>query len=139
MVVFYSKKDRELNNNLTSMPQWITDHSTGKITGYKTPGGADTVFPFSSTISFDRSIEGSVTVGAKKSQVITLTNKPTLIYAGYENQLNSLWIYNGGDEILIHKGVAIHEIIENVDRDAKTFVIHSRDTSTRTFKYCAFY
>ena len=27
------------------MPQWITD-STGKITGYKTKGGADTVFPF---------------------------------------------------------------------------------------------
>lgn len=45
MVVFYSKQDRELNNNLMSRPQWITD-STGKITGYKTPGGADTVFPF---------------------------------------------------------------------------------------------
>lgn len=36
----------ELNNNLMSRPQWITD-STGKITGYKTAaGGADTVFPF---------------------------------------------------------------------------------------------
>lgn len=36
----------QLNNNLTSRPQWITD-STGKITGYKTTaGGADTVFPF---------------------------------------------------------------------------------------------
>jgi len=34
-----------LNNNLTSRPEWITDTS-GKITGYKTPGGADTVFPF---------------------------------------------------------------------------------------------
>lgn len=28
-----------------SSPEWITD-STGKITGYKTQGGADTVFPF---------------------------------------------------------------------------------------------
>lgn len=38
----------ELNNNL---PQFIYD-STGKITGYKTLGGADTVFPFKSDISF---------------------------------------------------------------------------------------
>lgn len=37
----------QLNNNLKNYPQWITD-STGKITGYKTLGGADTVFPFSS-------------------------------------------------------------------------------------------
>ncbi len=36
----------ELNNNLMSMPQWITD-ADGKITGYKTQGGADTVYPFS--------------------------------------------------------------------------------------------
>ena len=35
-----------LNNNLMSRPQWITDN-TGRITGYKTQGGADTVFPFS--------------------------------------------------------------------------------------------
>lgn len=38
---------KELYNNLNARPQWITD-STGKITGYKTKGGADTVFPFSS-------------------------------------------------------------------------------------------
>lgn len=35
-----------LNNNLEAVPQFITD-TTGRITGYKTPGGADTVFPFS--------------------------------------------------------------------------------------------
>lgn len=29
------------------MPEWLQD-GTGKITGYKTLGGADTVFPFSS-------------------------------------------------------------------------------------------
>ena len=37
----------ELNNNLMSRPEFITDEN-GKITGYKTSGGADTVFPFSS-------------------------------------------------------------------------------------------
>ena len=36
----------ELNNKLMSRPEWITDEN-GKITGYKTQGGADTVFPFS--------------------------------------------------------------------------------------------
>lgn len=35
-----------LINDLAQQPDWITD-ATGKITGYKTPGGADTVFPFS--------------------------------------------------------------------------------------------
>ncbi len=35
----------ELNDKVSSQPEWIQD-STGKITGYKTPGGADTVFPF---------------------------------------------------------------------------------------------
>lgn len=35
----------QLNNNLMSRPQWITDEN-GKITGYRTLGGADTVFPF---------------------------------------------------------------------------------------------
>ncbi|MDE5865116.1 MAG: hypothetical protein K2H31_00725 [Lachnospiraceae bacterium] len=36
----------ELNNNLAQHPQYIYD-SSGKITGYKTQAGADTVFPFS--------------------------------------------------------------------------------------------
>lgn len=35
-----------LNNNLAQQPTFIYD-STGKITGYKTTGGADSVFPFS--------------------------------------------------------------------------------------------
>lgn len=38
---------KELDNNLMSRPQFIYDVS-GKITGYRTKGGADTVFPFSS-------------------------------------------------------------------------------------------
>lgn len=37
---------KELNNKLAVQPNWIIDQTTGKITGYKTLGGADTVFPF---------------------------------------------------------------------------------------------
>ena len=39
----------ELNSDLGAVPEFVIDKSTGKITGYKTKAGADTVFPFSST------------------------------------------------------------------------------------------
>lgn len=38
---------KEVNSSLESQPDFVYD-STGKITGYKTKVGADTVFPFSS-------------------------------------------------------------------------------------------
>ena len=41
-----AKSVATLNNHLAQQPNFIYD-SAGKITGYKTPGGADTVFPFS--------------------------------------------------------------------------------------------
>ena len=41
-----AKSVNTLSNNLAQQPVWIKD-STGKITGYKTMAGADTVFPFS--------------------------------------------------------------------------------------------
>ena len=40
-----------LNSSLESQPNFVYD-STGKITGYKTKVGADTVFPFSSGGSY---------------------------------------------------------------------------------------
>lgn len=36
-----------VNSSLGGVSQFIVDDSTGKITGYKTKAGADTVFPFS--------------------------------------------------------------------------------------------
>ncbi len=42
------RKVNEITDELNSHPEFIYDES-GKITGYKTPGGADTVFPFSVT------------------------------------------------------------------------------------------
>ena len=54
----------ELYNDLAQQPEWIKD-STGKITGYRTPGGADTVFPFSSISEFGTI---SVTINANSSQ-----------------------------------------------------------------------
>lgn len=37
---------KELNNSLGGVTQFIVDPETHQITGYKTAGGADTVFPF---------------------------------------------------------------------------------------------
>ncbi len=52
----------EIYNNLMQQPEWIKD-STGKITGYKTPGGADTVFPFSAKLtSYGGSYTGNQTI-----------------------------------------------------------------------------
>ena len=41
--------DVALNDKLAGQPEFVYD-ANGKITGYKTPGGADTVFPFHSSI-----------------------------------------------------------------------------------------
>ena len=39
-----------LNRDLSAVPEFVIDKSTGKITGYKTKAGADTVFPFSAPL-----------------------------------------------------------------------------------------
>lgn len=39
-----------LNRDLSAVPEFVIDKSTGKITGYKTKAGADTVFPFSAQL-----------------------------------------------------------------------------------------
>lgn len=38
------------NRDLSAVPEFVIDKSTGKITGYKTKAGADTVFPFSAPL-----------------------------------------------------------------------------------------
>lgn len=39
-----------LDRDLSAVPEFVIDKSTGKITGYKTKAGADTVFPFSAPL-----------------------------------------------------------------------------------------
>ena len=48
-----AKSVATLNNHLAQQPNFIYD-STGKIIGYKTPGGADTVFPFNKGLNYDQ-------------------------------------------------------------------------------------
>lgn len=67
--VLISFMNYALNNNLNSHPQFIYDE-TGSITGYKTVGGADTVFPFSNA----EIIEFTAT-GTYKNPTITFENR----------------------------------------------------------------
>ena len=96
----------ELNNKLAGQPEFLYDAS-GKITGYKTPGGADTVFPFTDTktkgATFSLSEVGSsdpsggsptsyfptfgkkvrVTVGAQQTSLFTHNGSGCVLYVGY--------------------------------------------------------
>ena len=96
----------ELNDKLAGQPEFLYDAS-GKITGYKTPGGADTVFPFTDTktkgATFSLSEVGSsdpsggsptsyfptfgkkvrVTVGAQLSSLFTHNGSGWVRYGGY--------------------------------------------------------
>ena len=96
----------ELNNKLAGQPEFLYNAS-GKITGYKTPGGADTVFPFTDTktkgATFSLSEVGSsdpsggsptsyfptfgkkvrVTVGAQQTSLFTHNGSGWVRYGGY--------------------------------------------------------
>jgi len=75
-----------LTNNLMQQPEWIED-ATGKITGYKTPGGADTVFPFSTKLTLYGTYTGDTSVGISddlvdKNFIIVPQNCRIVINAG---------------------------------------------------------
>lgn len=59
----------------------IIDESTGKITGYKTEVGADTVFPFSSELELIGSVSGNGTIDCsnKISDYNSLTSENFII------------------------------------------------------------
>ena len=102
----------ELYNNLMQQPEWIRD-STGKITGYKTPGGADTVFPFKTNYR----ITFTVTTGLNRSHRQTSTGTLTIIdgvanisYGGGTSQsvnLNGATAYGTTDGITVNSVVSI--------------------------------
>lgn len=67
-----------VNSSLGGVSQFIVDDSTGKITGYKTKVGADTVFPFSGgnfKLDIIIRIEGTNYAGVQASADTTITIK----------------------------------------------------------------
>ena len=122
----------ELNDKLAGQPEFLYDAS-GKITGYKTPGGADTVFPFTDTktkgATFSLSEVGSsdpsggsptsyfptfgkkvrVTVGAQQTSLFTHNGSGWVRYGGYGYVSNATMDLSGTPYIGIinSKGVYI--------------------------------
>ena len=96
---------KELINNLVSRPDWITD-STGKITGYKTPGGADTVFPFSdfseeSLVFISPQLRGSANQGQtmKQEYNVYVEKNRKYLFVYYQSSAVSITVTVNKDNI----------------------------------------
>ncbi len=122
--------DDTLNNNLNSRPQFIYD-SAGKITGYKTKGGADTVFPFkSATITNIYTTQGeggtiNVTNIAKDYRNLSVNNfiiEPIYGYSvngGYWTGKSNYWSsafsksYDNQTGIFTYRGLYTAQTVDN--------------------------
>lgn len=100
-----STLETALNNNLVSRPDWITD-STGKITGYKTPGGADTVFPFSdfseeSLVFISPQLRGSANQGQtmKQEYNVYVEKNRKYLFVYYQSSAVSITVTVNKDNI----------------------------------------
>ena len=95
-----------LNNCLAQQPNFIYD-SAGKIIGYKTPGGADTVFPFKDTSSIERKDFSIMASNHSSMQSTSYTIQNTgmayiaLHMFGQENYDCARGVSNVGFEVLI--------------------------------------
>ena len=117
----------QLINNLTSRPQWITDPVTGKITGYKTQGGADTVFPFSSIKS------GQVQIARQSSETIVTGFRPGFIAASlYKNDSGyfDVIFYNASN--LGNRYIGSEAVLTLLDNG---FTVKSNFNNTSTLTY----
>lgn len=125
-----AKSVNQLSNDLAQQPNFIYD-STGKITGYKTPGGADTVFPFSNLEIEEGTFETYVYGG--QTQINTVTFKKSFnnvlgfgacgnsnsnnhlmgvgIISSLTNKKCSFYVHNGGESGYVKiKWVAVGKV-----------------------------
>lgn len=91
-------------------PEWIED-STGKITGYKTPGGADTVFPFSSLPEkFITSFDGQGGTTSYVGGTIPNLGYSELVFSG-NGRINTLKFFDkSGNEITPVSSGGIYDV-----------------------------
>ena len=84
----------ELSNNLGAVPEFVIDKSTGKITGYKTKAGADTVFPFSSTPLLNMAFSQMPKVNYYTSTNLVFENPGYNRLKVTDCNANYWWVYN---------------------------------------------
>lgn len=90
-----------LNNNLMSHPQFICD-DTGKITGYKTKVGADTVFPFNcgdfeikiklKLVQNTTTYNGTITITYEGGSLSYTASKGAKHVIGISKSISSTWL-----------------------------------------------
>lgn len=121
-----AKAGAALINDLAQQPEFVYD-STGKITGYKTPGGADTVFPFSSLQKDEGSFSATV-LGRQSASVTVYFNKPF-------KEVPDFGGYKLAGSI---NGLGISKII-SITKESCTFYVVNRESEiiTETFKWIA--
>lgn len=84
----------ELNRDLGAVPEFVIDKSTGKITGYKTKAGADTVFPFSSTPLLNMKFSQMPKVDYYTSTNLVFENPGYNRLKVTDCNANYWWVYN---------------------------------------------
>lgn len=84
----------ELSSDLGAVPEFVIDKSTGKITGYKTKAGADTVFPFSSTPLLNMKFSQMPKVDYYTSTNLIFENPGYNRLKVMDCNANYWWVYN---------------------------------------------
>ena len=77
-----------------AVPEFVIDKSTGKITGYKTKAGADTVFPFSSTPLLNMKFSQMPKVNYYTSTNLIFENPGYNRLKVMDCNANYWWVYN---------------------------------------------
>ena len=83
-----------LSRDLSAVPEFVIDKSTGKITGYKTKAGADTVFPFSSTPLLNMKFSQMPTTNYYTSTNLVFENPGYNRLKVTDCNANYWWVYN---------------------------------------------
>lgn len=137
MVVFYSKKDRELNNNLVSD---VKVNDDGKLV--ITKGGADSVLNFSSLRLVESNTDG-ISVPPRAIVVPLVCNvQPKIIvtYATDGRHSNLYWEQHAfgfeGSTLLFGNSAALH--LRAYDVTNESFKIKSYNETTYKVKYWCF-
>ena len=89
-----AKPVAQLISDLSAVPEFVIDKSTGKITGYKTKAGADTVFPFSSTPLLNMKFSQMPTTNYYTSTNLVFENPGYNRLKVTDCNANYWWVYN---------------------------------------------
>ena len=82
------------NRDLGAVPEFVIDKSTGKITGYKTKAGADTVFPFISIPLLKMAFSQMPTTNYYTSTNLVFENPGYNRLKVTDCNANYWWVYN---------------------------------------------